>query len=225
MLKETIAISLGGSIIVPDEINWKLLKAFGKLILRHSNKKRFVIVTGGGKTARRYIHAADKLGAGREEKDWLGICATRINAKLAKVVFGKKAHLDVVRDPTKTINTKKNIIIAAGYKPGYSTDSDAVLLAKTLKAKTLINLTNVDYVYKRNPIIHKNQKPIKKLSWKEFGKIVGRKWVPGANIPFDPYAVRLAEKLKLKVYMLNGRKIKNLDNFLKGKKFIGSVVS
>ena len=43
MNKEIIVISLGGSLIVPDEIDWKFLKAFRKLIINQIRKnKRFV---------------------------------------------------------------------------------------------------------------------------------------------------------------------------------------
>ncbi len=226
MIKETVIISLGGSLIVPDGIDWRFLKAFRELILKHSNRKRFVIITGGGKTARNYIQAAAAIAkTSSNDRDWLGIYATRLNAHLVRTLFGKKAYPTIIENPNAKLVSKQNIIIAAGYKPGCSTDYDAVLMAKNLGAKSMVNLTNITYVYKHNPKVYKHQKPIKHISWEGFQRIVGNKWKPGANLPFDPIATRMATKLKLKVYMLNGKLIKNLDNFLAGKRFIGSIIS
>lgn len=223
-MAEMFIISLGGSLIVPSGIDWKFLREFRQLILKHSNK-RFIIITGGGKTARNYINAAVEITSiNDEDKDWLGIHATRINAHLLRTIFKNKAYPRIIKNPTEKFLSNENIIIAAGYRPGCSTDYDAVLLAKNLNIKKIINLTNVTYVYKKDPRKYKKQKPIKQLSWKEFQKIVGTKWSPGLNTPFDPIATKLAAKLNLKLYMLNGKKIKNLNNFLEGKKFIGSVI-
>ena len=63
-----------------------------------------------------------------------------------------------------------------------------------------------------------------KVNWKKFRAIVGDKWVPGANFPFDPVASKLAEKLKLKVAIMKGTNLKNLDNYLNNKKFIGTII-
>lgn len=225
MPKDTIIISLGGSLIVPDGIDWRFLKAFRKLILKYAGRKRFVIITGGGKTARGYMEAAGLIAkTSQTDSDWLGIHATRLNAHLVRTSFGKKAYSTIVENPNAKIIGKQDIIIAAGYRPGCSTDYDAVLLAKNLGAKSLVNLTNITYVYRHNPKLYRHQNPIKSLSWDEFKKIVGEKWRPGLNLPFDPIATRTAANLKLKVYMLNGKLIKNLDNFFAGKKFIGSVI-
>ena len=53
--------------------------------------------------------------------------------------------------------------------------------------------------------------------------IVGGKWKPGLNVPFDPIACREAERLGLKVVII-GKGIKNLKNFFNGKKFRGTII-
>ena len=57
-----------------------------------------------------------------------------------------------------------------------------------------------------------------------FRKIVGSKWDPGLNLPFDPVAAKLGEKLKLKVIVMNGKPLSNLSNFLRGKAYKGTVI-
>lgn len=223
---ETIVISLGGSIIVPKEIDIPFLKSFKAFIERHIKKGyRFVIVSGGGYTCRMYQKAASSVELlDPEDLDWLGIHATRLNAHLLRTIFRKSANEVVLKNPHKHLVLKEPVLIAAGWKPGFSTDYDTVLLAKRFKAKTVINLSDTDYVYTKNPKLYKDAKPIKQLRWKEFQKMVGSRWVPGMNVPFDPLASRLAEKHGIRVAMLKGTNLKNLEDFLAGKKFLGTLI-
>lgn len=131
----------------------------------------------------------------------------------------------VVKDPREKVNLgRKKVLVAAGWKPGFSTDYDAVVLAKTYGIKSIINLTNIDYVYDKNPKQFRDARPLREISWKYYRKIVGDKWSPGLNAPFDPVAAKLAEKLGLTVYVVNGNNMKNLQNLLEGKDFIGTIL-
>lgn len=188
--------------------------------------KKFIIIAGGGKTARRYAQAARDLRMlNRDDLDWLGIHATRLNAHLLRTVFRRLAHPEIVTNPYRPQKTNKPIIIAAGYRPGFSTDLDAVVLAHKYGVKTILNLSNIDYVYDRDPRKYKNANPLKRMNWREFRKLVGNKWDPGLNAPFDPVASKLAQKLGLKVVILNGRALSNLRNYFIGKPFRGTVIS
>lgn len=225
-MSETIIISLGGSLIVPGEIDVGFLKKFRKLILRQVKKgKRFIIIVGGGKVCRKYQAAAMKIvDVDAEDLDWLGIHTTRLNAHLLRTIFRDLAYPRVVKNPTEKLKAREPVIIASGWKPGCSTDYDAVLLAKNLGVKIIVNMTNIDYVHTKDPKKFRNAKPIKEISWKDFRKIVGDKWDPGLNAPFDPVASREAEKLCLKVIILNGKNLKNLENFFVGKNFRGTII-
>lgn len=221
-----IIISLGGSLIVPNKIDTNFLKKFKSLILEQVKKgKTFILICGGGSTSRSYQRAASKLSPlTRDDLDWIGIHTTRLNAHLLRTIFRKEAHPTIIKNPNKKIPTKKPILIAAGWKPGFSTDYDAVLLAKTYHAQTILNLTNIDYVYDKDPKKHRDAKPLKNIQWKEFIRIVGKKWNPGLNTPFDPVASPLAKTLKLKVIILNGKNTKNLEYALDNKPFKGTAI-
>lgn len=227
MLKDTTIISLGGSLIVPDQINSHFLKSFKDLILKHLRSgRRFFIITGGGKTARVYQKAADAVGVlTKEDLDWLGIHSTRLNAHLIRTIFRREAHKRIITNPR---NHKEpfgeKIMVAAGWRPGWSTDYVAVCLARKYGITNIINMSNIDYVFNKDPRVHNDAKVIKKINWSDFRKIVGNKWDPGLNLPFDPVASRLAEKLKLKVAILNGHNLKNLDKCLREKEFKGTVI-
>lgn len=232
MAKETIIISLGGSLVVPDEIDVGFLKNFRHCLQKYLGQnpsasfgaRRFFIYVGGGKVARLYQKALLEFGADDADRDWLGINVSRLNAEIVKQVFIKDSYLKVITDPTKKINTRKDILIAAGWKPGWSTDYCSVIMAKNSGLKTIINLTNIDYVYDRDPHKFPDAKQIKEINWKDFRKIVGDKWSPGLSAPFDPRASKIAEILKIKVVIINGKNLERLEDFLNNKPFIGTII-
>lgn len=220
-------ISVGGSIIVPSEgFGIEFLKKFKELILKRVKLgEKFVLVVGGGSTCRKYQQAAKDAGKIADiDLDWLGIYATHLNAMFVRFLFGKFAHENIVTNPTNKLITNKPIIIAGGWKPGCSTDYDAVLLAKTYGASELINASNIDYVYSADPKKDKNAKILPRLTWDEMQKIVGGSWTPGANLPFDPKAVKDAKKLKLKVSFIKGTDLAEFEKALSKKEFTGTIV-
>lgn len=230
MRKETpIVLSVGGSLIVPDGgPDWRFLKKFHATILelaRHG--KRCVLVSGGGKTARHYIEAAKKITEiSREDLDWLGIHATRLNAHLLRTIFRSVAHPVVVKDPTHLPETwESQVLIAGGWKPGWSTDYVAARLGEVVGATTIINLSNIDYVYDADPRTVKGAEPFTELSWEAYRKMVGETWDPGLSAPFDPIASKFCEEKKMSVVILNGKKMRNLKRALSGKKFKGTLIA
>jgi len=226
MKKEIIIISLGGSLIVPEEIDSSWIKKFKNMIEKYvSGGYRFILISGGGKTARKYQNAAkDIAGLTGDDLDWLGIHATRINAHLIRTIFRTLAHPQIIKNPNEKVDFKEKILVAAGWKPGFSTDYDAVLLAKQFNVKKIINLSNIDFVYDKDPRKFKDARKIENISWKDFRKIVGDKWDPGLNAPFDPVASRESEKLGLEVAIMNGKNLKNIENYLNARKFIGTII-
>ncbi|MDO8480426.1 MAG: UMP kinase [Nanoarchaeota archaeon] len=219
-------ISLGGSLICPDEIDIAFLHPLRELVLSYVEKgAKFALICGGGGVARKYQEAASKLAPLSDgQKDWLGIEATRMNAMLLHSIFPKELTFGkLVSDPSETITTNAKIIVCCGWKPGHSTDYDAVLLAKQF-GTGVINLTNTEYVYDKDPKKYADAKPLKSVSWKEFRTLVGSDWKPGMNAPFDPIAAKEAEASGLKV-TLAGKDLQNLRNILDGKAFKGTTIS
>lgn len=223
---DTVVISVGGSLIVPDAIDTAFLKSFRDVILSHTARgTQFVIITGGGRTARLYQQSAKEVGGiTPEDADWLGIHATRINAHLFRSIFREVAHPAVIKNPTNEIKATEKVIIAAGWKPGWSTDYDAVMIAKNIGAHRVVNLSNIDYVYTTDPKKDPSAKPIKEISWSDFRAMLPKKWDPGLNTPFDPIAARQAHKLGLEVAVINGKKLEELENYLSNKPFVGTKI-
>ncbi len=226
-MEEIIVISLGGSLIIPENIDVDFLKDFKKLILAHVEKgKKFVIITGGGEVNRRYNKAAKELAnPSDEDLDWIGIAALKLNAELVRVIFGETAHKKVIFNLEEPLPTNKPIVIGAAYKPGSSTDYDTVLAAKNLGAKKIINLSNIDYVYDFDPKVNPNARKIEKISWTDYQNLIPKEWISRLNSPFDPVASELAEKEGMQVMIMNGKPIDNLAKCLNGEKFLGTIIS
>lgn len=220
-------ISVGGSIIIPTEgFNVEFLNKFRDLILKRVKLgEKFILVIGGGATCRKYQQAVkESVGASDVELDWLGIHTTHLNARFVGMLFKGLAEKELIINPTKKIKSTKSVLIAGGWKPGCSTDNDAVLLAKTYGAKEVINASNISYVYTADPKKDQNAKPLPKLTWSEMKKIVGDKWNPGANLPFDPKAAKTAAKLKLKVSFVKGTNLNDFENVLNGEGSVGTII-
>ncbi len=227
MKTKIYVISLGGSLIVPDAIDVAFLKQFKKIILNFTKKdNRIIVICGGGSTVRRYNLAAKMAypGVTPTDLDWMGIAITYANALLVRNIFGNAAEEKILRDPTRKINSKKKIIIGCGWKPGCSTDKDAVLAAKAYGIKTLVNLSDIAHICDKDPRKYKNAKPYKHMAWKELREIVGNVWHPGAHVPFDPVAAKLAQRWKQKLAVMNGKDLTNFENFLRDIDFRGTVV-
>jgi len=222
---KTFVLSLGGAIVVPEEVDTNFLKTFKKLIVKYSQEYKFYIIVGGGRTCRKYQAALRDLGIkDSADLDWAGIAATRLNARLVRALFGKLAASEIIKDPNVIPRGRGNIIIGGGWKPGWSTDYVAVNIAKKVKAAAVINLSNIDYVYSEDPKKNPQATKLKKLSWPELRVLVGSKWVPGMNLPFDPIACKMAEKEGIKLVVANGRNIGNLEHIILGKSFLGTEV-
>jgi len=219
-----IVLSVGGSIIIPNNMNLKFLKKFKKLLKKFVKKGwKIGIVCGGGATARKYVRSGVKMD--NKKKDILGIMATRINAKLMTYHLGELARKEVFENTTEMAKRfGKKIVVSGGTTPGHTTDLVASESATKVKADLLINLTNVKGVYNKDPKKYKNAEMIKKITWDEFFKKFKLEYMPSMNFVFAPPACKLCRKEKIKVAVVKGTNLKNLNNLLLGKNWVGTLI-
>lgn len=225
--KNIFVLALGGSIICPKKINTRYLARFYKFIKEYLKEgKKFIIVAGGGNVAREYQKSAARIvKLPDEDKDWLGIHATRLNAHLLRTIFRKEAHPVVFDSRFKIKNFQgHSIIIASGWHPGWSTDFVAVQIAVDFKIDKVLILGKPKYVYTHNPQKKKNARPIKKISWEDYLKKIPKKWKPGLHLPVDPIASTLAKKEGIKVIVAGAKDLDNLKNIIENKKYRGTLI-
>lgn len=222
-------ISLGGSIVAPDGVDTDFLSDFFSLVqdyLGEDPSRKLILVVGGGGPARRYQEAYRRVASRPEDElqDWIGIAATRLNGELLRGIFAGDCLQPLVTNPTAVEDFPGRIMVAAGWKPGFSTDFDAVLLAERFGADTVINLSNISQVFTADPKLDPGAKPIDTINWTDFRKIVGEDWIPGKNLPFDPVATRKAQELGLEVIVAAGKDIPNLREILREGSFRGTII-
>lgn len=222
-----IVIALGGSIVRPNKLNTKFLQQFREFLLPFLKKGyRFAIVVGGGRLAREYqAHAYEITKASREDLDWIGIQATRINAYFLRALFYDKAHPQIIDNPEKPFQAGRyQLIFASGSRPGRSTDYIAGRLATRLGAKEFFLAGKPAYVYDKDYVKFKNARPIPVLTWQEYGKICKGAWRPGIHAPVDPTAANFAREQNLTAIVIGGADLKNLGKAFRGEPFKGSVI-
>lgn len=226
---ETIVMSVGGSLIVPDQIDTEFLTKLRDLIIHETTTygRHFIIIAGGGRTARNYQDAAGAVSElTRDDIDWLGIHATHLNGHLLRTIFRDISYHIMIKNPDEILDIPRTspVTIAAGYRPGCSTDLRAIQIAERINATKVINLSNTDYVYSDNPHTNPDAVKLEDVTWADFRKIIPADWEPGMSAPFDPVAAAEAEAKGIEVAQINGLKLDALEDYLHSRPFIGTRI-
>lgn len=225
---QVIVISLGGSLIFQDSIDYDYIKKLKNLLLEYSKKFKFVIVVGGGKTARTYMEPLIKEKLSTKEVCLTGIRITRLNARFMHKFLGKNPSSNIPKSlkEVKSILQKNNIVFCGSlrYKPDNTSDGTAAEIAAYLKT-IFINLTNVDGLYTKDPRKHKDAKFIPEISFEEFFKMADFAYKPGQHFVLDQSAAKIIKKDKIKTVIINGKNLKTFEDFLNNKKFVGTSIN
>ena len=101
---------------------------------------------------------------------------------------------------------KGKILVGGGYKPGSSTDYRTVIFADAMNADLIINATDIDGVYTKNPRIQKNAEKLTELTYPRLEAIIkeNARQAPGEYGLFDLKGVKLAKKLGIPLAIIDG---------------------
>src|SRR3989338_869593 len=225
LMKKLVVLSLGGSLIIPEDVDVSYLKKFREIIRKNVKKYKFIIVCGGGNAARKYISALKDIGVNETLQSYAGISATRTNARFMSYFFNQNPNLGIPQkmEEIHKYLRKQDIVFcgALEYKPKQTSDSTSAQIAHHFKT-VFINLTNVNGLYDKNPKEFKSARFIPEISWKSFWKLANKiKYEPGQHFVLDQTAAKIIMKHKIPTYIL-GKNPKELDNFLNRKGFIGT---
>lgn len=228
--RDRIVISVGGSLIVPEGgIDTEFLSNLNNFIrkqLAEYPNRQFFLVSGGGTTTRHYQAAARKVihhELTNDDLDWIGIHSTRLNAHLLRTIFRDLAHPYIIKNYEIIRKASESVVVAAGWQPGFSTDYCSTLLCEDYNIQSIVNLSNISQAYDKDPKQYPDAKPIDRITWDGFRKIVGDDWSPGMHAPFDPIAARKAQEIGIRVVIM-GKDFENVGKYLKGEKFVGTVI-
>lgn len=227
-------IDLSGSLIERDASAIGYLRAFRSAVLGALDASasgwaagdQAIIVTGGGDLARDYQAAYRRLVTSPcdDAQDWIGIAATRLHGELLRHAFAPDCCAPVITDPTAVHDFPGRVMVAAGWKPGFSTDYDAVVLAQRFSADTVIKMSNVAMVYSGDPKVDASARPLTDVTWGELERMSDGSWHPGSRLPFDPVAARAASQRCMTV-IFTGSDTDNLRAILEGRPYRGTTIS
>jgi uridylate kinase len=142
---------------------------------------QIAIVVGGGNIFRGI--AASSYGMDRVSADRMGMLATVINSLALQDALEKRGMMTrvqtaismhevaepfIVRRAIRHLEKGRVVIFAAGTgNPYFTTDTAAVLRAQEIHAEILLKATKVDGLYDSDPLVNKDAKFIREISYME----------------------------------------------------------
>ena len=220
----SIVISLGGSVLISDDIDISYFENLKNLLKELSDQYKIYIIIGGGKTARAYINLGRKLSFDEKTLDNFGINITRINAKILTNML-EESNKDIPKTTDEARDIKKKIVIMGGTTPGHSTDMVGAELAEKAGAKMFIIATNVDGVYDKDPNTFADAKQLREISIDSLTNHYGTDWKSaGKNIVIDGPALEIIKRAQIPTFVLNGKKLDELKKAIDNKDFNGTKI-
>ena len=223
-----VVVSIGGSVLLTGTGDAEYFEHLADLLRRVGAERPLVVTTGGGRTAREYIRLGRALGLTEFELDEVGIEVTRLHARLLAARVGPPAP---AHPPTTVPAVVEQLrsgspVILGGTEPGHTTDGVAALVAVRIRAARVVNATDVDGVYDRDPRSHPDACRIERLSWPEFRAMVqaGTSGEAGQNFLFDRLGVDALARSAIPLLVVPGRDLPNLEEAIAGRPCRGSRV-
>lgn len=223
-----LVISLGGSLLNQPGY----ATSFAALLKPFLAKRKFAVVTGGGKVAAQYADAARQRMAGMTGAefyaDFDAVQATRENAADLKKAFGTLAYAKVIMHPMDAVSAlkKKNLVLSGGFLPGITTDACSVLVAEAIGAKRVVNASRVDGIYDKNPSEFPDARRFDRLTHDELVQMAFKfdQRKARTNFVFDVVASKLAARSGIEIDFVDGRILGQLKAAIEGTPFEGTKV-
>ncbi len=223
-----VVVSIGGSVLLRGEADGRYLEKLAVLLRTLGREMPLLVTTGGGRTARDYIQLGREFGLTEVELDEIGIEVTRLHARL---LAGRIGPPTPAVPPTSVAEAVRELrhaspIVMGGTEPGHTTDGVAALLAVRTRAGRVVNATDVDGIYERDPRTDPRARRIEHLPWPEFRAMVQAATTTdaGQHFLFDRFGADLLARSRLPLFIVHGRDLRNLENAIRGRRFHGSRV-
>lgn len=223
-MKQSIVISLGGSVVVAEETPPSFFSELTSLIQRFKQKYTIYLVIGGGGPARRYIQRGRTLQLTEDQLDELGIMITRVNARLLSFIL--ETGQDTIPESTlEALTYDTPLVLMGGTTPGHSTDFVGAELSVKTKAYRYVIATNVDGVYDKDPRTHTDARFLPVVHINDLLKQYGPQWnIAGSNMVIDGPALQLIKDNNIHTCVINGNNLNELAHILDKKPFYGTEI-
>jgi len=222
--KKTIVISLGGSVVLSNDIDHTFFKELQRFIDELIENYKVYLIIGGGTTARTYIKLGRNQEFSEENLDWIGIHSTRLNAMFLSILLTNKIK-QIPETTDQALQITDPLVIMGGTTPGHSTDFVGAELAAKENAMVFIIATNVDGVYDKDPNKHKDACFLKEISIESLLSQYGNSWdSAGKNTVIDGPALQKIKDYQIPTAVVDGRNIKEMKNIINNTSFHGTKI-
>lgn len=221
---ESVVVSVGGSVVLSDEVNVDFLKRLAALLIKVGRQHRLFVIVGGGTIARRYIHLGRELGFDEDTLDLIGIDVTRVNARIMTNLL-EVSNKEIPRTTDEALGLDYPIVVMGGTDPKHSTDTVGAELAEKTHALRFVNATNVDGIYDKDPKKFKDARQLKEVTIDHLIAQYGTTWgAAGKNIFMDEPALAIIKRAKIPTFVVNGKRLDQLEKAMMGKSFDGTTI-
>ena len=224
---DIVVVSIGGSVLIPDDDDFEYLSGLAELLVGLSSRTKLYIVVGGGRISRYYIKLGRKFGTDERVLDEMGVDVTRLNARLLISSLSGKSNAYPATSVAEAavIGDEHAIVVMGGTTPGHTTDGVAASLAQILRADRVVNATAVDGVYTKDPNKYDDAEKIEKMSFDELLECCKTsEWKAGPSNVFDAMGAEIIAKNEIPLLVVKGRDLEALGAAIKGKPFDGTTV-
>ena len=229
-----ILLKLSGEALMGKQeygIDEKILVGLSKEIREVTSMGVQIALVVGGGNIYRGIRTSREYGIDRASADYMGMLATVINSLalqeklerddvttrvLSAIEMRSIAEPYIRRRALRHLDKGRVVIFAAGTgNPYFTTDTAAALRAMEIGSEVILKATRVDGVYDKDPLVHKNARKFKELTYID----VLRK-----NLKvMDATAISLCMDNDLPIVVFNLTKRGNIRRVVLGE-MIGTVV-
>lgn len=221
-----VVIRVGGSVVASPPNPSLIGKYVDLLKVLKDQGHDIVAIVGGGTLARDFIRIAGELGLDEPQRDWTAIHVSRLFAQLFAMRLGEVAceTIPVSLDEAIAYLKRKKIVVMGGLKPGMTTDTVAAMISERMNADMLVKTSDVDGVYTKDPKKYPDARKVEELKFKDLVRLFEKnKHRAGIHQILDPEAVKILQKGRTKVVVVNGFRPKNVLLALKGEK-VGTTI-
>lgn len=222
-MKRSIIVKIGGSVIYDKTLNINgefLSKVKNWYFKSKEDYEKVIMVVGGGTLSRELQERIATSVGGEQYLHSIGMSVTNTNANLVKayiedenIYIPKKlgdAYEFLMNDGVKRM-------VSGGLKVGWSTDMDAALFADILEEQKIYKISNVEYIYDKDPNQVENAKAIKEMTWDEYFDLFNIQedstHKPNKSIPIDVECARFCSRKGISVWFSGGERITQEPTF------------
>jgi uridylate kinase len=234
-MKKNMVLKVGGSILYDHllNINFELFEKVKKWYFDVKDSyDRVILVTGGGGLSRSMESKVSEHIKEVNSIHGIAMSITQTNAIILASYIGDKDMFvpRTLGDAYEFLNSgSKGNMVSGGLKVGWSTDMDAAVFADILHTQRVYKVSNVDFLYDKDPKEFFDAQPIRDITWDDYFKMFNivpeQGHVPNAHIPVSAQCSMFCKKKDISFHITGGKlihEIEGLEGILREGTFIHS---